>query len=231
MLGILLLAGFAYFSFINTHNSFINHDFYRVLYEASNTLNENLNSLERMHAAKESEVSIRSLLPSYRRSKKSQIDDEHADDSYGYELDGHRIKITAKTFTAILEVNDILSETKQGFSQYLFADHNGQLLANTGGEKTISIVDLSSINNQILQKSQPFAMPLNDKGASDDDQNAPLPSYSSHVDMQLSYGEFRIFIFPFSLSTQLHVNNSENKAIPYMLRLALTSCLSSEPAS
>jgi hypothetical protein len=43
------------------------------------------------------------------------------------------------------------------------------MLANTGGEKTISIVDLSSINNQILQKSQPFAMPLNVKGSSDDD--------------------------------------------------------------
>jgi len=109
-----------------------------------------------------------------------------------------------------------LPTTTEGFSQYLFADTLGKVVANTGGEKTISIVEMKSINQQLLEKSKLSAVNFSTKQISEELlKNAPLPTYSNNVDMQLSYGDFRIFIFPFVLSTTLTVSSTDpNKNLP-----------------
>lgn len=234
---IVIVGIIGYFSYLNRKDSFANHNYYRVLYEASNTFNENLIKLHSMHRYKESVTSIRSLMPSYSREKK-QIDttaqnteqqteesgsskstqnqelqqSEKSDSSkVSYALSGQKLKITASDFTAELEFADILPLPKQGFSQFLFADDDeiGSVLATVGGERTISIVDLRNINQQLLKKNKQFQLNFTDpKNSLQSDKPSDLPSYSSHVDMELSYGEFRIFVFPFTLATEVSRNGS-----------------------
>ncbi|ASP49371.1 hypothetical protein [Cognaticolwellia beringensis] len=204
-LGILFIAGFAYFRFVNVQTSFINNDFYRVLYEASNRFNENLNSLSKMHESGESQVAIRSLLPSYKRVKRtSNVDPVVPDGEYRYQISGQDILVFTSTYKAELNNEDIVPETVQGFSQYLFANKSGKVVAKGGGEKTISIVQMDDINLQLKKQSQKFNINFSNDKSNSDKEEANLPSYSSHVDMQLSYGDFRIFIFPFSLDTTLY---------------------------
>jgi hypothetical protein len=236
LVAIMVILGFGYYSLLNQSSASINHDFYRVLYEASNKFNENLNSLDRMHQSEESEVSIRSLLPSYFRQSSSLKNLNTK--NFKYQLTGQRITILNKTFEknidaeidenfkAYIDLQDLLPVTSQGFSQYLFADTLGKVVANTGGEKTISIVEMKSINQQILQKSKQSALNFSSKQISEESLNdAPLPTYSSHVDMQLSYGDFRIFIFPFVLSTPLTATSSEYKDGAVIERLYLVGLL------
>jgi hypothetical protein len=224
LIAIIVLLGVGYYSLINQSSASINHDFYRVLYEASNKFNENLNSLDSMHQSEESEVSIRSLLPSYSRQTTTvkNIDTN----TFKYQLTGQKIAIINEKFKASIDLQDLLPNTTEGFSQYLFANSIGKVVANTGGEKTISIVEMKSINQQLLQKSQLTAVNFSTKQISDESlKDAPLPTYSSHVDMQLSYGEFRIFIFPFVLSTPLSVTNSDGNAGTPIERLFLVGLL------
>ena len=108
--------------------------------------------------------------------------------------------------------------TTEGFSQYLFADTLGKVVANTGGEKTISIVEMKSINQQLLEKSKLSAVNFSTKQISEELlKNAPLPTYSNHVDMQLSYGDFRIFIFPFVLFCLQHLRLAQQTLIKICL--------------
>lgn len=226
---------FGYLSLINTQDSVANHDFYRVLYEASNKFNENLDQLDRMHKSLENESVITSLLPSYTEKKDARKPGFTKNLDYNYKLDGKYLEINvvkakdagepeeaekaeepgktgkpaeAYEFEAQLKIEDILPPPKQGFSRYLFADKRGTVLAAVGDEKTISIVDLTSINREIRAQKRRFRINLEEqKGTAGKQDEPPLPSHSSHVDMQLSYGEFRIFIFPFSLANKIEIEN------------------------
>ena len=175
-----------------------------------------------MHQTKESVVSIRSLLPSYTRESFSSNNVEPQ--NLKYQLVGQRIKILIEDvdedkdkdkdkdpiFEAYIDLQDLLPSTSEGFSQYLFADKSGKVIANTGGEKTISVVEINNINQKLLENSKAFALNFSSKqNINQPPKDPPLPSYSSHVDMQLSYGDFRIFIFPFTLSTPLTHGNTE----------------------
>ncbi|SET24699.1 hypothetical protein SAMN05216326_1176 [Nitrosomonas marina] len=62
LIGVLI----GYFSYVDSREDLVNNDYYRVLYEASNKLNENLSQLRKMHVNKESLNSIRTQLPSYK---------------------------------------------------------------------------------------------------------------------------------------------------------------------
>jgi hypothetical protein len=222
-LGILIIAGFGYFRFANVQNSFINHDFYRVLYEASNRFNENLTSLRKMHQSGESQVSIRSLLPSYKRVNRTENSNPEINKGeFHYQISGQTILTYTSSYKAELNIEDILPSTVQGFSQYLFADKAGTVVASTGGEKTISIVEMDDINLQLKKQSQKFNINFSNENLADDNE-ADLPSYSSHVDMQLSYGDFRIFIFPFSLDTPLFqsINNKQGSKLQQLYLVGL----------
>lgn len=227
--GILLvfvLAVVAYFGLMNRQDRSTNHDYYRVLYEASNTFNENLIKLDRMHQYKESASSIRSLLPSYSKSNTSSESKHILQSEFDYVLDGQTLEVNNENFSASLIFADILPSPKKGFSQYLFADQEGNVLSTVGGERTISIVDLSSINQEIQRKSKQFQFNLTDQKKSQSSSGkASLPSYSNHVDMKISYGEFRVFVFPFTLSTPLLKTTKDPKVVESLDRVYLVGLL------
>ncbi len=208
-IGLLVVISFSYFSLNNSRDNAANNDFYRILYEASNKFNENLNQLRKMHVNEENPNSIRTQLPSYSRinpQDKSPIKDPK------FDLNGQEISVVdGSTPKASLEITDILPFPKQGFSQYLFASSVDKVLATVGHEKNISIVSLSSISREIEKSKDRYQLKLSESQSSDNGKDGQLlPSYSSHVDMKLSHKEFRIFIFPFSLDTPLSIGGSTN---------------------
>ncbi|MFT5852068.1 MAG: hypothetical protein ACI87J_002044 [Colwellia sp.] len=210
-----IIAIIGYFFYNNFSNSFINHNFYRVLYESSDKLNVNLTKLTRMLESNESTSSIRSQLPSYKEltqnianEKISNSDSAHQYSyEFSYELKGDEILIyrgkNKETLIKYSKVSifDVLPNVKEGFSQYILADKNGNVLTSNGGEKTISFVNLDHISKQISE--QKTLLDFSNKKLETKTSSSTLPSYSSHIDMTLSYGQFRIFVFPFKLSTQL----------------------------
>ncbi|MCC2615861.1 hypothetical protein LJ739_06380 [Aestuariibacter halophilus] len=240
-----LLTALGYWIFQQRQDALINHDYYRVLYEASNSFNQNLNKLSSLHTYRESESSIRSLLPSYQREpplvNRDDILSVTVSGEFKYringmtlevmrqrqystgtapeanEADGELVGLTnnatggkAKRISAIepvasLAIEDILPQPELGFSQFLFTDGQGKVLANTGRETAISIVGLEGIAAAIQQQSKQFQFNFS---APDQQTNEPstlsvVPPHSTHVDVTLSYGDFRVFIFPFPLTTPL----------------------------
>ncbi|GAC31882.1 hypothetical protein [Paraglaciecola polaris] len=201
LLFIILLSAaglYTYLYYSNIEEGSSNNNLYRILYEASNTLNENLDKIKRAHEYSESETSIRSLLPSYQRVTSTPL--RSVSKSLTYTLSAQQINIQdpKKVFNAKLDVEDILPIPQAGFSQYLFANKDGVVLASTGHEKTISIVDLTSINRAFLRQETRSLLSMADEGKPSGDK-VPLPSYSSHIDITLSYGKYRVFAFPFAL--------------------------------
>ena len=280
---LLCAAGlYTYLYYSNIEEGSSNNNLYRILYEASNTLNENLDKIKRAHDYSESETSIRSLMPSYQRtsdnltretattllyqlsaqqihikdvskststseknettapektipSSSSELDASDAipanETESGIQAQG---KITdpnaldndanvsddamsetgtdsdqrsetapksQKKFSATLNVEDILPTPQAGFSQYLFASKEGEVLASVGHEKTISIVDLTSINRAFLRQESRSLLSMAEEAEIKGE--VPLPSYSSHIDITLSYGKYRVFAFPFALDIPL----------------------------
>ncbi|SEM80632.1 hypothetical protein [Nitrosomonas marina] len=202
LIGVLI----GYFSYVDSREDLVNNDYYRVLYEASNKLNENLSQLRKMHVNKESLNSIRTQLPSYKRKipQNSSISK-----NLKFVLKGQSIKIRDGDSNnaediAEIRITDILPTPKRGFSQYLFASNKGKVLAVIGDEKTISIDTLTSVSKEIEKNKRRFQFKLNQPTNNNSKKAGwDLPSFSSHVDMKLSHEEFRIFIFPFSLATPL----------------------------
>ncbi|MGI9287838.1 MAG: hypothetical protein ACR2P1_20805 [Pseudomonadales bacterium] len=230
LIAVLVVVSFSYLSLTKRKDNAANHDFYRVLYETSNEFKENLLRLDRMHKSCASPSTIRSLLPSYTETKREACYSPVKEGEkqapvegrvYSYQLDGQDLKIKGKVedgygditvIEAMLNVEDILPLPKQGFSRYLFAGEKGNVLATAGGEKTISIVDLESINRAILGKKRGFWSSFKEQPVTAVHGNeSRLPGYGSHVDMQLSYGEFRIFVFPFTLANPIEKEDC-NKA-------------------
>jgi hypothetical protein len=214
---ILVFAGLAYYGLQSRKDRSINHDYYRVLYEASNTFNENLQKLNSMLTNHENIASIRSLLPSYSMaqiSKKEFLETK----TFFYIIKGQYLEVTSPEidkFSAKLAIEDILPIPKQGFSQYLFANEKSEVLARVGNERTISIVGLTSINQQIQRKNKQFQFNFSEGKSGDDIPPTSLPSYSNHVDMKISYGDFRVFVFPFALYLplqQVEIDNSKKNS-------------------
>ncbi len=61
----LVAVVFGYLSLIQYEDSLANRDYYRVLYEAAETFNENLDQLDRRYRYGQSPSAIKSVLPSY----------------------------------------------------------------------------------------------------------------------------------------------------------------------
>ncbi|MGY0625495.1 MAG: hypothetical protein ACW7DS_07320 [Paraglaciecola chathamensis] len=211
---------YTYLYYSNIEEGSSNNNLYRILYEATNTLNQNIDKLKRGHDYNESETSIRSLLPSYQRTTAVPLRKVPKPLTYTLAAQQILIRDKAKESIAKLEVQDILPTPKAGFSQYLFASKDGAVLASAGHEKTISIVDLTSINQAFLRQESRSLLSMAD--AVKPQGNAPLPSYSSHIDITLSYGKYRVFAFPFALDIPIsYSSNGETHTLNHLYLLGL----------
>ncbi|GGD69291.1 hypothetical protein [Lacimicrobium alkaliphilum] len=221
---LLLVLGFsvfAYYRYMDLQDRVISQDYYRILYEASNHFNENLIKLNSLYQYDAGVSALRSLFPSFRREKKpltentskpnkSEYVQQKAPDSITeFRLSHYELTITTNEFIDRIQVEDILPFPEQGFSQYLFADSQGIVLTSSGDEKSISVVDLTSIKQALHQQQTKWRM---DQQGTQDSAKLSLPSLSRHIDMTLSHGEYRVFLYPFRLETALTATVSDPTA-------------------
>ena len=212
---IIAIAFVSYFTYKKSQDSYVNHDYYRVLYEASKQFNNNLTKLVQSIDGKQSDSTIRSMLPSYKLLTKESHSRE-IKDTFEYHLKGNYINImnrhdSDEEFKPYSQVNltDLLPEITQGFSQLIIADSEGKVLQSSGGEKNISFADLSTISKEAIKQNKPINFSTKISTESKESTVERLPSYSSHYDMALSYGKFRIYFFPFKLNNPLKVEHEE----------------------
>ncbi|MDX1537672.1 hypothetical protein [Arsukibacterium sp.] len=226
MAALLGLMVFGYYRYAQARSSVINQDYFRVLAEAGSTFTENLIKLQSLYDYQESETAIRALFPSYKvttRQKLSAKCPQQAADvntdcptyTNRYWLTQDKVQLrwyqwldkdTVSYTEAEIQHADFLPEPERGFSQLLFVTEDSQVLASTGGETTISFVNLTSVT-EALSKHQfsDFFSEVTDSGQRPEPR---LPSYSVQLDMKLSYGDYRLFIYPMRLAAGLVAVNS-----------------------
>ncbi|MBV2130594.1 hypothetical protein [Arsukibacterium indicum] len=225
MAALLALVVFGYYRYSQARASVINQDYFRVLAEASNTFTENLIKLQSLYDYQESETAIRALFPSYKVSNRqpavndcpSALTENGKCPRYNnrYWLTQDKVQLRwylqpegedAYYIEAEIQHADFLPEPERGFSQLLFVTEDSQVLASTGGETTISFVNLTSVTEALSkQQISDFFSEVTDNS----EQPTPrLPSYSVHLDMKLSYGDYRLFIYPMRLAAGLVGVNS-----------------------
>jgi hypothetical protein len=209
---------FAYYRYMDLQDRVISQDYYRILYEASNHFNENLIKLNSLYQYDAGVSALRSLFPSFRREKKlfagnnnklnksEYVQQKVPERITEFRLSHHELMISSNEFTDRIQVEDILPFPEQGFSQYLFADGEGIVLTSSGDEKSISVVDLTSIKQALHQQQTKWSM---DQQGAPDSAKLSLPSLSRHIDMTLSHGEYRVFLYPFRLETSVTATVSD----------------------
>ncbi|WP_372627979.1 hypothetical protein, partial [Arsukibacterium sp.] len=242
MAALLALMVFGYYRHAQARSSVINQDYFRVLAEASNTFTENLIKLQSLYDYQESETAIRALFPSYKVTHRQQLSgdcpqaegDENATPCPSYRnrywLTQDKVQLRWYQQTENNSVNyleaeiqhaDFLPEPERGFSQLLFVTEDSQVLASTGGETTISFVNLTSVTEALSkQQYRDFFSEVTDSRAPPEPR---LPSYSVHLDMELSYGDYRLFIYPMRLAAGLVAvnNNAADQAVSQLYLVGL----------
>ncbi len=241
IIGLIVLA-FIYHKFSSVKNSALNQDYYRVLYEASNKFNTSLNQLKSSHSNNSTVSAIRSILPSYKLTGNSCTSEEQSINTkvdYDYELTWNKILIKCKNERgtinessgddksdtiknnkyASLTLKSIMPATSQGFSQYLLVDKNKQVLSSTGKDNRVSIVDISDIQKAIEKNKVKSQWSFSKKSIEKTPLSENLPTMSTDIDLTLSSGEFRVFIFPFKIS--IDMNNTEREKSQYLYLVGL----------
>ena len=237
-------AAYFYHQYREREEHFINSYYFRTLNEATSELNMKLDQLVRVHTYNESDASILALLPSYatsddhgikegddaasgitgnceskpnggEKNSKAAITDT---DCYQLYLDGNKVVVQTKNpvrKVGSAEITDVIPQPKNGFVLYLLVGSDNKVLSSIGGERALSIVDTADINLQIHeQKSQNWVNLVSRQDQPPDFARLGLPGYSYHIDMELTSGPARIFVYPFKVDTRLSLsdNGKDGKA-------------------
>ena len=221
----LMVLAFIYHKFSTVKDSALNQDYYRVLYEASNKLNISLNQLKSSVNKNANFNAIRAILPSYRDngskclSKKFEYKLAHdqvvvfckanagdeksnadSNNSKSIKTDNSKTDSIPRTEYAYLSLTSIMPATTQGFSQYLLVNADKKVLSSVGKDKRISIVDIASIQEAIAKNKAQSRWNFSKEKTKNNEQNQALPNMSTDIDLTLSSGDFRVFMFPFKVN-------------------------------
>ena len=227
LIGIFSIVAFGYYQYRLQQENFANTNYFRVLSEAASQLDNNLAQLISLYEWGESEANIRAILPSYKsakltsqQSKSCKPTDETGAQTnlFYYQFDGQNFLVKPKGIDDVKEPeiekkvnkyiacasvasNDILPIPKAGFSLYLFVNQSNKVIASRGEQSALSIINVNHISRLIAEKQNLSWKDL----ASDNQQSSTvegqkLPGFNHFLDLQLTAGEYRIFIYPYKLS-------------------------------
>jgi hypothetical protein len=213
VLWLVVLTGalvFGYFRMMDQRQQVIDRDYYRVMFEAANSFATKLEQLNRLYQSSAPESRFKALFPGY----KPEINNNKIclNKTLHFELStdllliycGADAAVTLKHKFATVSLTDVLPQPTADFSQFLFVDLEGQLLAQTGAERTVSFADMKAVMHELKQQKKTslrsfFSSP---EQTDDNDPALKMPSYSRHIEMPLSYGNYRIYMYPINLPPQ-----------------------------
>jgi len=226
---------FGYFRMMDARQQVVDRDNYRIMFEAANSLANKLEQLNRLYQSEASESRFKALFPGYRKLPQHSSCNET---SRRYTLSSDKLLLycgntaieAAVGTAAVAEISlvDVLPLPSADFSQFLFVDVDGQLLAQTGAERTVSFADMKAVMRELkLQKAGTLGTLFSQAPAVDEQDPAlKMPSYSRHTEMQLSYGSYRIYLYPINLPAQ-HFNTKAEISH----RLYLVGLMPAQPLS
>ncbi|WP_028875524.1 cache domain-containing protein [Teredinibacter turnerae] len=128
-------------------------------------------------------------------------------------------------------ITNFLPAPSGEFSQYLLVTPNNKVLATKGDLRALSVIDTRQIARQIaLELNRDWVkLAANFEKNSSVEQQAEnkLPGFSYYLDLKLNPGEYRIYLFPFSVDLDFPVTPRENAHQLYLLGIVPKSALSS----
>ncbi|WP_448552482.1 hypothetical protein [Thalassotalea montiporae] len=197
-----------FFHDIGQRNSHVNNENYRLLYEASVEFNNNLNKLRSAHRNGESDTAIRGLFASYKSQVANASDRKSAFKNAVYLLKAKKLVVqkgegSEQSELASLSDSDILPKAGAVFSKILIVNAQDKVLTTLGNETKISFSDLNFIAKSFIKNQQSIFSTTSNKTALQNREKVNLPSHSSHIDVELAHGDYRVYVFPFTLEQEL----------------------------
>lgn len=133
---------------------------------------------------------------------KAKAADKEQDKVQSDDTDGDKTPKYAAVPRAKVSQNDILLKPRGGFSLVLIADDKGHVLARSGEENAVSFSKLDYVLQALVQQ-QGFSLANLFKADTANDKNTgtiTMPGVSRHVEVNLSYGRYRVYLYPLQLS-------------------------------
>jgi hypothetical protein len=126
---------------------------------------------------------------------------QNLESDQGINEDNDKVNQTIECASVASE--DILPVPKAGFSLYLFVNGNNDVIAISGEQSALSIINVKHISRLIAEKQnlswQDIASNSNQPVIS---ERQKLPGFNHYLDLELTAGEYRIFIYPYQLTNQ-----------------------------
>ncbi|MBU2115405.1 MAG: hypothetical protein KKE94_16710 [Gammaproteobacteria bacterium] len=224
LLLLVLLLLYVYQDMAAEKEQVLDQNYYRILYETGNSFSIRIEQLARLHIYKAADETIRSQFPSYKNDNAvPERVNVQSNDDIQFEWRQGQLYVQLcisfncsafaerKYFDASLNPEDVLPEPKGGFSLLLLADKSGRVLAKTGEENAVSFADLHYLTKALADnKSFSLANLFKSAPATSDESATPsMPGVSRHIDIMLSYGQHRVYLYPLPLTANFIVGDNQ----------------------
>lgn len=224
LLLLVLLLLYVYQDMAAEKEQVLDQNYYRILYETGNSFSIRIEQLARLHIYKAADETIRSQFPSYKNDNAApERVNVQSNDDIQFEWRQGQLYVQLcisfncsayaerKYFDASLNPEDVLPEPKGGFSLLLLADKSGRVLAKTGEENAVSFADLHYLTKALADnKSFSLANLFKSAPATSDESATPsMPGVSRHIDIMLSYGQHRVYLYPLPLTANFIVGDNQ----------------------
>lgn len=224
LLLLVLLLLYVYQDMAAEKEQVLDQNYYRILYETGNSFSIRIEQLARLHIYKAADETIRSQFPSYKNDNAApERVNVQSNDDIQFEWRQGQLYVQLcisfncsafaerQYFDASLNPEDVLPEPKGGFSLLLLADKSGRVLAKTGEENAVSFADLHDLTKALADKKS-FSLANLFKSApatSDGSATTSMPGVSRHIDIMLSYGQHRVYLYPLPLTANFIVGDNQ----------------------
>ncbi|WP_102795577.1 hypothetical protein [Bowmanella denitrificans] len=105
-----------------------------------------------------------------------------------------------------LDLADLMDSDKRNFSQLLLVHKDNSILADTGTNPVLSVVNVDEFSKQIaVELNRDWLQLLSNSGKNSNismDEKVLLPGFSHYLDIQINPGAYRLYFYPFRLGQQ-----------------------------
>ncbi|WP_448214225.1 hypothetical protein [Colwellia sp. MEBiC06753] len=194
---------------MSVRNSYVNNENYRILFETSVAINNNFHKLKQALDTGESSMAIRALFPSYAMTKEREKGTSFKGANFTLKSKKLIVEIDNEAL-ATLSDSDILPSAGNGFSKVLVVDSQGNVVTTLGNDTKLSFTNLNAIANAFAKNQRGFFSSFTSTKKEQPEQEfLQLPTNSSHVDVKLAHGKYRVYVYPFTLESEIkYVDNS-----------------------
>lgn len=221
---LVIIVLFAYQRMASEKEQVIDQNYYRILYETANSFTIRLEQLRRLNKYNANANVIRAQFPSFSGKLKPDAPLQFSlQNGLLYLQNDCWLKEPAKTEgekqaestceRANVAQDDVLSRPKGGFSLLLITDQTGKVLARSGEENAVSFSRLDYVI-QALTETRGFSLANMFKAdtANKSERDKPkMPGASRHVEVDLSYGRYRVYLYPLPPSDSFGTVSAEQE--------------------